>query len=152
MTEQTTSPVTQGKRYALVIGVNNAPTSDKSPLKWAEQDAKDMTRTLGQPYCNFDSVIEFIGDNANISNVAIAIDDLLNDKDAEDLLLLYFAGHGIQIEQANGDAREVFLAMSGFSRARAQRDPERQISLSWLQRMCYYQTNARRVGVILDCC
>jgi WD40 repeat protein len=149
--EQGSAAKKQGRRFALVVGVNKAPESAKSILHFAEQDAHDMAETLYQPFCAFDHVVELSGDEAKTESVRDAITDLLPDKDDDDLLLFYFAGHGVQ-KALSASERDAFLVTANFSSDRASRDPVRYISLSWLRDMFYYRTRAGRVVMILDCC
>src|SRR5258707_4337644 len=144
-------PEKQGKRLALLVGVNHAPQSTKAPLRYASQDSQDMAAIFQSPCSRFDYVTLLHNDAAKTMAVRQKIAELIRDKGDEDSLLFYFTGHGIQIALPDGN-REVFLVTSDFDYEHAKVDPTSYISLSWLRDMFYYATQAGHVVVMLDSC
>lgn len=119
----------QGRRIALVVGVNDSPRSGKPSLKYALDDAKAMAEVLQQEYCGFQLLTTpLIGERASSANVKEAVIKLIEDRGDDDLILFYFSGHGDQINAYNGQ-QDVFLVTNDYSPEMAQRDPTLHVSL-----------------------
>jgi len=142
----------QGRRIALIVGVNDAPRSGKSPLKYALDDARAMAEVLQQDYCGFKLLTTpLIDEEASSAKVKEAVIRLIKDRKDDDLILFYFSGHGDQINAYNGQ-QDVFLVTNDYSPEMAQSDPTLHVSLRWLREYLYNRTEAGRVFVLLDCC
>ncbi|MCB1179150.1 MAG: caspase family protein [Leptospiraceae bacterium] len=104
-------PVNQGKRYAIVIGINDYKDIALSDLSKARYDAKAVGKTLkGQG--QFDQVfvmtddIDFNGKNSNLYptklNIEEKVDSVLRMANPEDMIVIFFSGHGISDFEENG--------------------------------------------------
>ncbi|MCB1178049.1 MAG: caspase family protein [Leptospiraceae bacterium] len=104
-------PVNQGKRYAIVIGINDYKDIALSDLSKARYDAKAVGKTLSEQG-QFDQVfimtddIDFNGPDSNLYptrlNIEEKIDSVLRIANPEDLIVLFFSGHGISDYDENG--------------------------------------------------
>src|SRR5579884_3701103 len=90
------STFSQGKRLAVIVGVND------TEIQFAEDDAQAIGEALTK-YARFTIVETLLGKNAKSDNVKQALlNSLIKERDKncvierneEDLLLFYFAGHG----------------------------------------------------------
>lgn len=139
----------QGRRIALIVGVNSAPRSEKASVKHALDDAKAMSEVLQQDYCGFELLTTpLIDEGASSAKVKEAVIRLIEDRKDDDLILFYFSGHGDQIN-ANDGGQDVFLVTNDYSPEIAQKDPTLHVSLSWLRKYLYNQTEAGRVRDLL---
>jgi hypothetical protein len=143
--------VPQGKRLALIVGVNHAPQSMKAPLQFAEKDAEDLASVLQQPSCGFAAPVVFLGEKAKSGDIRPALLTLLNSLEEGDLLLVHFALHGLPMKVRDG-SEEVFLATSDFNCRNAASDPSSYLPLSWLRERFYSSDVAGNVVLLLDCC
>ena len=81
-----------GKKYALVVGVNEAAKEHHlAPLEYAETDAQKIYLHLHQ-VCNFAFPPQsyLVGDAATTQKVQAAAASLISHSTTEDLLLFYF--------------------------------------------------------------
>lgn len=82
-----------GKKLGIVIGTNEYSDSKISNLRYAEKDAKEIKEILlDSNICGFDGVIESI--NKTRTQTFCNIDQLLKKAENDDLILIYFSGHG----------------------------------------------------------
>lgn len=129
-------------RLALIIG--NTRYSDKHflPLTTPAQDARDLAELLRDPGIGgFDEVTTLL-DESN-ETVRRAIARFFSSRDREDLLLLYFSGHGVRSAQG-----ELYLA---------QRDTEIDLLSATGVPANYItksmdESRSRSQILILDCC
>lgn len=83
--------------FALVIGTNSYEDSVRPALRWAVKDATDLAAVLRDPaHGGFDEVIELRDDAtpATRANIWAALDDLQHRMGRNDVVVVYFAGHG----------------------------------------------------------
>ena len=112
------------------------------PLSAAPNDVEAMQRVLADPYLgSFDEVKPLI--NPNETEMKTAILQLFDNRDKEDLLLLFFSGHGI-----TDDDEHLYLTTRGTSKDyfRATAVPA-----NFVHKESYY-SRAKRQVIILDCC
>ncbi len=129
-----------GKKVGLVIG-NNYPSSDKE-LKFAVADALAMKEVLlNKDICGFDEVEESIDET--FLDARIKIEKLLKNANRDDLILIYFSGHGKK-HLDNGlrllfrDTKEDYpLATS--------------LNFDYINR-CMTYPSLKSVIIVLDCC
>jgi formylglycine-generating enzyme required for sulfatase activity len=102
---------TDGKKIALLVGVNVYDNRKLDDLKYAERDVIDLAGVLTD--AGF-TVRLLLGsksgkDEATRANVAAAFDQLLQGVGKKDTLLLGFSGHGAQlfVKEKNADGKEV---------------------------------------------
>lgn len=84
----------EGKRYALLIGVDFYMSTDIGTLEFADDDVDDLAKELRK--IGFDRVIPFNGPTANRANVVGTLYKLAATIQENDTFLLYFAGHGMR--------------------------------------------------------
>jgi uncharacterized caspase-like protein len=81
-------------KYALIIGNNKYDDPKLAQLKTPAADSQALAKVLDDKTIGgFDAVTPLI--NQNETRVRIAISEFLTDKKPDDLVLLYFSGHGI---------------------------------------------------------
>ncbi len=101
----------EGKRYAIVIGINNYQDTAISDLSKARNDAKIIGKILREQG-QFDQVfvmtddVDPRNDKENLFptklNIEEKIDSVLRFSDPNDLFVFYFSGHGISDPDENG--------------------------------------------------
>jgi len=129
-------------KYALVIGNSNYNDSKLAQLKTPEADSRALARVLkAKAIGNFDEVTLLIDQTESKSRRSIS--NFLANKKPDDLILIYFSGHGVLDSRGS-----LFLALKdtqiGSLNATA-------ISSSFIT---YEMDNcrSRRQILILDCC
>jgi uncharacterized caspase-like protein len=81
-------------KYALIIGNNKYDDPKLAQLKTPAADSQALAKVLDDKTIGgFDAVTPLI--NQNETRVRIAISEFLTDKKPDDLVMLYFSGHGI---------------------------------------------------------
>jgi hypothetical protein len=140
-----------GKRIALVIGVNDAPSSQLPPLHHAAADAENMAQVL-QQHCHFELLEPpLLNEQATSDRVKAAVRRLARNRAADDFLLLYFSGHG-QPMFIEAERRDIYLVTSNFTELDVEEDEVAHCSMRWLRDKLYVPAKAARVLLILDCC
>ena len=94
------------KKVALLVRVNRYKTRilvDK-PLSFAECDVEGLAEVLRAE--EFE-VRTLTGDSATKAGIDAALDAVLKGREAADLVILAFAGHGVQMPQVDADGRPV---------------------------------------------
>jgi len=132
-------------KVALLIGVSQYGAGFNQ-LPASTRDVAAMQRVWQHPDMgDFDEVIPLV--DPGPQEMGIAIEQLFGDRDRDDLLLLYFSGHGVKDENGN-----LYLA------TRITRKSERgglirstAMAARFVQEVMSY-SRARRQVVILDCC
>jgi Tol biopolymer transport system component len=129
-------------KYALIIG--NAEYIDpKLPQLTAPiKDAEDFAYILkDQDICAFDEVNTLL--NQPSTSVIEAIDEFFDQKRPDDMLVLYFSGHGIKDELGS-----LYLAFKNTIRSRLRATA---IKSDYI-REAMDQSRSKRQVLILDCC
>lgn len=141
----------EGRRLALVIGVNETSNSLLPPLKHAIADAEAMADVL-ETQCGFELLEPpLIGESATSERAKDAVRRLARKRNNEDFLLLYFSGHG-QLMTVEAAQQDVYFVTSNFSEIDVEEDEDRHLSMRWLRDKLYIPTQAGKVLLILDCC
>src|SRR5215510_3023885 len=84
-------------KYALIIGNTEYIDPGLAQLTAPGKDAEDFARVLrDKDICAFDDVNILLNQPEYI--VREAVDDFFNQKRPDDLLILYFSGHGVRDE------------------------------------------------------
>lgn len=133
---------TNAKKFALVIGnsVYNDPTLSKLITPTADVDA--LVETLRNPKIGcFDGVIPLI--NQTSSEIRRNVSQFFTRRNKDDLLLLYFSGHGVLDE--NGD---LYLAAKDTDRNLIQATA---LESSFIAKEMGRSYSKRKI-LILDCC
>ncbi len=93
------APKTQATRkVALLMGVNNYENRNLTPLKYAERDVTELGKVLAQG--GFE-VHVLTGKQVNAASYREELQKTLKQLNRNDLLLLAFSGHGVQV-RVNG--------------------------------------------------
>jgi hypothetical protein len=133
---------TSYKKYALIIGNNFYEDEHFTTLNTPQEDVLSLVEILRNPAIGgFSDVKSLV--NQTSSTVGEAIEDFCADRSREDLMLLYFSGHGILDDQGR-----LYLATCNtrYNRPRGRSIPSHAITESLDSSRC------KRQILILDCC
>lgn len=129
-------------KYALIIANTEYTDSGLAQLTAPGKDAKDFARVLQEKdLCGFDHVSVLLNETSTTVNEAI--DDFFYQKKPDDLLLLYFSGHGVRDELGM-----LYLAVKNTNRHRLR---VTAIKSDFIKESMD-QSRSRRQVLILDCC
>jgi uncharacterized caspase-like protein len=129
-------------RFALIIGNTEYSDSGLAQLTAPGKDAEEFARVLkDQAICGFDEVKLVLNQPEHI--VRGMIDEFFDQKKSEDLLVLYFSGHGVRDELG-----ALYLAVINTIRTRLR---STAIKSDYI-REAMDQSRSRRQVLILDCC
>jgi branched-chain amino acid transport system substrate-binding protein len=132
-------------KFALLIGVSEY-SDGLRPISSAILDVEAMRRVLEHPDMGaFDQVT--VLPNPDKGSMEKAVDDLFADRQKDDLVLLYFSGHGLKAQNARFflSTRDTGCDQNGdFRRATA-------LAASKLQEYITDSRSQRQI-IILDCC
>lgn len=131
-------------RVALLIGVSDC-AAGFTALPGVQKDVRAMQAVLGKPNIgNFTAVNTLI--NPDRQQMAEAIEELLAERQPEDLIFLYFSGHAVQDDHGN------IYWSTGISRKNSQGQLGRStlIAASFVQDLMNNCPSQQQV-VILDC-
>lgn len=130
-----------GRRLALIIASSQFKDPDFKRLIAPAQDAKKLARVLGDPQIGEFEVQTII--NGLRDKVGSAIEIFFQERQRDDLLLLYYSGHGIKDE--NG---QLYFALPYTQR--------KLLNSSAIPATLVYdvmnKSNSQRQVLILDCC
>ncbi len=133
-------------KNALLIGVSHCDYGFE-PLPGVQQDIAVMKQVLENPkMAAFDEVQTLLNPNPQV--LAESLESFCQDRDADDLLLVYFSGHGVVLD---GYGR--FGLTTSMSRTNSQDKVVRStlVSADLLQDILN-DCKAERQIVLLDCC
>jgi len=162
----TSSSLETKNRYAVCVGINRYQVRDQLIpfLRYAEQDAKDVYALLiGHEFSKEHSYL-LVGEEATWEAIQQALTTLLLTKARrDDLVIFYFAGHGVPIsindedEEAEQEPQsDIFLCSSNFNMQQVV--DERGAWLRYPLRMQKLRTDffelaaSRKVLFIFDSC
>lgn len=129
-------------KFALVIANTEYTDPGLAQLTAPGKDASEFWRVLDSSELGaFDDVIILL--NENESKVRETIDYFFSLKKPDDLLVLYFSGHGIRDEYGS-----LYLAVKNTNRARLR---STAIKTDFI-REAMDQSRSKRQVLILDCC
>jgi hypothetical protein len=129
-------------KYALIIGNTEYADPGLAQLTAPGKDANDFARVLRDPeICAFDDVKVLL--NQPSSLVIEAIDEFFDQRKPDDLLVLYFSGHGVRDELGI-----LYLAVKNSNRFRLRSTAIK----SDFVREGMDQGRSKRQVLILDCC
>lgn len=129
-------------KYALIIANTEYTDPGLAQLTAPGKDAQDFERVLKDPdICAFDHVITLVNEPGHI--VREAVEEFFHEKRLEDLLLLYFSGHGVRDEFG-----EFYLAVKNTVRSRLRATG---IKSGFIHDLMDRSRSKRKV-LILDCC
>lgn len=123
------------KIHAIVIAVSDYTTTDKPhELEELVQGADDICVALGTSITNAAEGIKFIRPTVYCSDAYIAIDRVLAKLTDNDIVIIYFAGHG----QLNNDTLELLFS------------DDEILTTDELARL--FANTRGKIVLILDCC
>jgi len=129
-------------KYALVIGNTDYADPGLAQLTAPGKDAEDFARVLkDKSLCEFDEVRVLL--NQVSSAIIEAIDEFFDQKKPDDLLVLYFSGHGVRDELGS-----LYLAVKNTIRSRLR---STAIKSDYIREVMD-QSRSRRQVLVLDCC
>ncbi|HEY3312829.1 MAG TPA: caspase family protein [Anaerolineales bacterium] len=129
-------------KYALIIGNTDYTDPGLAQLAAPGKDAEDFARVLRDKEIGaFDEVNVLL--NQPEYTVRESIDDFFNQKKPDDLLVLYFSGHGVRDELGS-----LYLAVKNTNRNKLRATG---IKSDYI-REAMDQSRSRRQVLILDCC
>lgn len=142
-----------GRSRVIAVGVDACPSEGSiSDLHYAEEDARSVFNLLTDPEIGtFDPADGRLltGTEASVGAVKAAVRSAALASTASDLLLVYFAGHGVMPAwSSDGDA---FLACSDMDLAKQHDDPESGLRLGFLKRDVFGACAGSSI-LVLDCC
>ncbi len=130
------------RKLALIIGNSHYEDAHLAKLAAPDVDARSLAETLQAPGIgNFDEVIPLL--NEGLATVRKAIARFFDLRHRDDLLVLYFSGHGVRDEQGH-----LYLAV---------RDTEHDLLAGTAIEASYVtarmdRSASKRLVLILDCC
>ncbi len=129
-------------KFALVIGNTEYADPGLAQLTAPGRDAEDFARVLRvDEFCGFDDVRVLL--NKPSSAIIEAIDEFFDEKKPDDLLVLYFSGHGVRDEIG-----ALYLAVQNTNRFRLRSTAVKSDFI----REAMDQSRSKRQVLILDCC
>lgn len=131
-----------GQKIALIIGNSEYQDPNLAKLVTPQEDVNDLVEVLrASDIGGFDHVTTLI--NESDANVRLGIEDFFTDKTPDDLLVMYFSGHGVRDEEG-----KLYLAVNNTrpNRLLATAVPAEFIT-SLMDR-----SRSKRQVLILDCC
>lgn len=140
------------KLYLVTIGINKYK-NPKYNLNYAEADADGVEKAVKTNSGSlFKEVVPYNirNDKAVKANILAALDDIKKKSLQQDVLLVYYAGHGVMTEGANS---EFYIAPHDITQLYGKEDliKERGVSASSLKQYAQ-EINAQKQVFILDAC
>ena len=134
------------RKIALLIGVSEYQPG-LNPLPAAVKDVEAMCRVLANPEMGgFAEADIAVLNNPQPQEMRIAIDNLFAERNKDDLLLLYFSGHGIKDERGR-----LYLSTRETSKQNGRLVQPSAVPASTLHESMNESKSQRQV-LILDCC
>ena len=134
----------EGRRFALLIANSNYADPELSKLMAPADDASDLSRVLENPeICSFQ--VEILHDQPAYK-LSREIEKFFDNQQHDDLLLLYFSGHGIT--DLDG---QLYFAAADTEMNRHQVRRATAISARFVNEVMG-NSRSRRQVLLLDCC
>lgn len=99
-------------KHALLVGIGKYPTNDAKKQLWSNLSSDNDIRILKealllQGFSN-DAITILEDENATVSAIKAAVDQLINIAKAGDVVMIHFSGHGQQVRDLSGDEHDGF--------------------------------------------
>ncbi len=142
------APTSEGKRRAILIGINEYEDASFSPLTYAKADAEELGRVLkAAEFGGFESVDLVVSGNLGAKQIVAALTEWSTKLAPADEAVVYFSAHGTRFVDERNRSR-VFLAAADTRRD----DPiHTGIPLDALQELLESLPATRRI-LIVDAC
>jgi hypothetical protein len=111
--------------HTLVIGVGKYNDATITPLEFAAKDAEDMSKTFRNVpatlYRKIEEPILLTNEKATASNIKRAITQIKNKANQDDVVMLYFSGHGVQEDgqsyflSSDAELKDLFATAFNFN-------------------------------------
>ncbi len=129
-------------KFALIIGNSDYQDRALAQLAMPQADVNGLVEVLKHPQVGgFDDVMPLV--NSSAAEVRLEIESFFADKKPDDLLLLYFTGHGVRDDQG-----QLYLAVNDTKHNRLRATA---IGAAYVTGEMDRSRSRRRV-LILDCC
>jgi len=133
------------KKIGILVGINEYQDERIPDLDLAVSDAATMEKLLKEFY-GFDKVYTLFNENAKFENLRAFISDTLKKAGSYDLVVFYFAGHGNQVTNIEGNDEGYLLPCD------ANLDSDsKNISMDYLRRQSLLSP-AKDMLFIIDVC
>lgn len=129
-------------KYALIIGNTEYADPGLAQLTAPGKDAEDFARVLKDKEIGAFDDVKVVVNEPSVS-VIEAIDEFFDQKKPDDMLILYFSGHGIRDEIGS-----LYLAFKNTIRSRLR---STAIKSDYIKE-AMDQSRSKRQVLILDCC
>jgi tetratricopeptide (TPR) repeat protein len=143
-----------GTRHALAVGISQYQDNSIPNLKFAAQDAQDFSRLLIDEGRFPETQVHVLTDgDASLRNIRRAFTDLRRNTEPDDLIAIYFAGHGSPDTYGIGSSGNSEMTWKYLVPADAERDylEDTAFPLTALQKN-FDDYVAEHVVVFLDSC
>jgi uncharacterized caspase-like protein len=137
------------RRIALVVGVGTYDDPAFPALRWAERDAQEVGRILGDPdYGGFDRVVRLSApEDVGRDRILAELVSLQRDLRRQDMLVVYVSSHGTMTLDSQGEPHLYLVARD----TRPSDLRGTAVELDELQRF-FSGIRAERKALILDAC
>jgi len=92
--------------YALIIGINYDTNPLVNNLNYCEDDANSMESSLLNSGWEAAEIIKLLGPAATKAGIENALNSIMSQAGAKDLVLVYFSGHGFTLIDLSGDEKD----------------------------------------------
>jgi len=133
------------KKIAIVVGIDDYQDDLITDLDLAVSDADTVARLLNEIY-GFDEVYTLFNEKANFENLRAFISDTLKKAGSNDLVVFYFAGHGNQVTNIEGNDEGYLLPCDANIKS-----DSKNISMDYLRRQSLLSP-AKDMLFIIDVC
>jgi hypothetical protein len=140
-----------GRKYALVIGISKYKNNLRGVpnLEYADVDARSVYEFLKQPAAggfSSEDMLMLTNEQATNAGIRQALTSFIAKASADDLLLIFFAGHGAPDPAA---PQNLYLIAHDTS---VENMPETALPMSDLRRYVEQNIRSKRVVLLLDAC
>jgi formylglycine-generating enzyme required for sulfatase activity len=150
------APASYGRRHALVIGINDYEDPAFPDLGYAVADAQAIAKQLVDRFgFETDRVLLILNEDATQDGIEEVLQNWACDEDAigeDDLLVVFFAGHGVTRRYAGGSKAKGYLVpVDGRIRSDGKTDWGSLIEMEDLENASEV-IPAKHTLFLLDCC
>lgn len=140
-----------GRKYALVIGISKYKNNLRGVpnLEYADVDARSIYEFLQQPAAggfSREDMLMLVNEEATNAGIRQALTNFIAKASADDLLLIFFAGHGAPDPSA---PQNLYLIAYDTS---VEDMSETALAMSDLRRYIEQNIKSKRVVLLLDAC
>ena len=142
----------EGRRLALVVGVNTMAHSYVPDLRYAERDAQEVASML-QRQEGFELITPLLIDKeATYHNVRNSLAHLAVESRATDEVIIHFVGHGALTHKESSTHELSFCTYDWNEPGVVPYNHPSSLSVDALRQLIAEKVLAKRLLIILDCC